>query len=467
MKRKIAGWHLAVTVAISSLAPGVVFPVSVRIHAEESSAKQDAKLLFDEALQLKKAGKFEEAAKSFEMAIRKDRTILGEDDNGLINILRDLYQKRLASTPEDITVLEAMGFITAVCDSNFSKAIEYYQKVEKLTQKEQVRNRTASLIERLKAQAEVSQQSQAEISGKAREERLVSWSEMEKQDALAAQSEAVAARDAKMAEMYRSREEKEARIPQIEDELKALEEENERNHRMYLTTNDRRYKRKESTGDIEFEDKKREIEKLRSEITKLTDDIAKASKEDPGQKGAKAASHGAGGEGPAEPGVEPGTASETPDASATGSSSGTESDTETATGTGTGTITDTNIDTKTDTATAGTAIPGKSINTGTGTGADAANPGAKGPGQVATPTANTDTGASSSTRIPSESPPPGLPANHPDFPQEPVSEGNKLVGSGSEADALTVLDTSSGTRVEKGSASASTTVSSGSNSLIP
>ncbi|MFZ2958630.1 MAG: hypothetical protein WA705_17210 [Candidatus Ozemobacteraceae bacterium] len=415
MRRPITGWRVAAFFAFTSLVPMGFIPSGVPVFAEETSkmeAKQDAKLLFNEALRLKKAGKFQEAAENFEKALRKDRAILGEDDDGLIKILRDMYSKRLAAAPEDVAVLEAMGFISAVCESDFPKAIEYYTKVEALSKIPQVKSRTTSLIERLKAQIEAGTGYQTEYSGKAREERLKSWSEMEKQEALAAQSEAAAQREAKLAEMYRSREEKDARIPQIEDELKALDEEIARNHRMYLNSNDRWYKRKQDTGEREFAAKKDEAAKLKQDLDKLNAEIDKMSKEDPNKQGASAASSGNGGQGEAvEPGTENGTnTTGNPDSSA-------------ASGTGTDVSGGANPPDATNGGSGATGAVTDSSAGGTSGGNGDTDSGS---GTSSGTTTSTETSSGASTATSSEIDPALPPVDSPDFPKDmgPVDTGS-------------------------------------------
>ena len=274
MARMTNGWRLAAAAALSLFLAGGAC-------AQEADVKADARLLFEEALKQKKSGKLEDAVKTFEKAIRKDRSVLSEDDDGLVGMLRNSYALRLASAPEDIQLLEGMGFISAVCDSNLPKAIELYGKIITLTPDEAVKARTQQLVDRLTAQVDAARQQTDEFSSRSREERLKTWSEMEKSDALAAQAEINAQREGRLADLYRTREEKESRIPQLEDEVGSLDDERERWHRMYLNTNDRRYKRKEDKAEADVEAKKKEIERLKSDVEKAKEEIYKLTKEDP------------------------------------------------------------------------------------------------------------------------------------------------------------------------------------------
>ncbi|MFZ2958631.1 MAG: hypothetical protein WA705_17215 [Candidatus Ozemobacteraceae bacterium] len=276
-------WALVLAVLACS-SPGIT-PSYERCWAQEADSKGEAKSLFTEALNLKKAGKFDDAAKNFEKAVRKDRSILGDDDNGLIGLLREMYAKRITASPEDVEALEGAGFVASVCDADYAKAIEQYSKLVSLTKDEQVKTRVTGLIDVLKAQlaATGAGSSSSGTSGslpkpEAAPQNPASGSENpDAPDKI----EAAARREAKMSELTRSKEEKENRLPQLEAEIKSIEDENERNHRMYLSTNDRRYKRKEDTGEQGIEAKKREIEKLRGEIDGMGKDIDRLNSGDP------------------------------------------------------------------------------------------------------------------------------------------------------------------------------------------
>lgn len=249
------------------------------VRAEDADSAQDAKLLFQEALRLKKAGKAEEAVQSFEKAIRMNRSVLSEDDQGLVKDLEEGYRKKLASAPEDVTALEGLAFVSAVCKSDFPKAIELYTKVQSLAKDETVKARTAQLLERLKAQQETGGASVDDPAGKGREERIKAWAEMEKHDKLAAQADVKAKKEERIQELYTSRDEMEARIPQLEDEIKGLEEEAARAERMYLTTQDRSYKWKENRRAGELKTKQGELERLKSDISKTLKEIEKLNKD--------------------------------------------------------------------------------------------------------------------------------------------------------------------------------------------
>ncbi|MBF0544983.1 MAG: hypothetical protein HQM08_11140 [Candidatus Riflebacteria bacterium] len=323
-------------------------------HSQEDGGTiQDAKVLFDEAIKLKQKGQAEKAIKTFEKAIRTNRGILAEDDSGLIADLRDYYGKKLEKNSKDVEVLEAMGFISAVCDSDLKKSIEFYSQVESLTKDDGEKEKISHMLDRLRAQYEATRQITDEHTSKAREERLKSWSEMEKQDALAAQGEAKGQMHEKLSDLYRKKDDLTARIPQLEDDLKELEKESERDHRMYYTTNDRRYRRKEFRSDDELNAKKAELENAKKEVEKSEKEIEELTKKvDEMEKKA-----GVGVRIP-KPGEESGEAS-------TDSTSGitTNSSTETTSATNTGPSTDSSSGT----------ITGSSIDTNSGTTTSSSN----------------------------------------------------------------------------------------------
>ncbi|HNW11101.1 MAG TPA: hypothetical protein PKI71_07030, partial [Candidatus Rifleibacterium sp.] len=137
--------------------------------AEAAANKEDAQILFSEALDLKKAGKMSEAIDTFARAMRLDRSILAQDDQGLIEALKKDCEEKLAKTPDDVKLLETLGFVHAVCYSDHKSAIECYEKVFNLVTDEKVKERTASLIERLR-ETEMAQSSyQQEVSAQLRD----------------------------------------------------------------------------------------------------------------------------------------------------------------------------------------------------------------------------------------------------------------------------------------------------------
>ena len=264
---------------------------TVVLTAEDQEAKDEAKkeaaleasgdgrAKYEEALKLKRTGKWDEAIQTYEKAIRVDRSILGEDDEGLMTALQKSYETRLASDPENLYLLEGLGYISAVGFSEFDKAIRYYQKVSELSKEQAVKDRTDTLIERLRAQADLAKQMVADSASKSREERIKQWAELEKQDANAAEADKSQKREERLSELYSKRDDIEARLPQMEDEIKALQEDAEHNKRMYLNSNDRTYKRRQDRLEDDMEGKKRDLKKLKDELITINADITKVAGE--------------------------------------------------------------------------------------------------------------------------------------------------------------------------------------------
>lgn len=248
---------------------GLGVPSPSRAVSEDESL-QDARLLFQSALDLKKKGKLEEAAKTYEQAIRKNRAILGEDDQGLVLELKKFYEAGLAKDPNDLKCLEGMGFLHAVCFSDFVNALKYYEKVIELAPDEKIKERTRFLVERLRVMGESAAKVQEDMAASMRDERLKEWAEMEKQEALAQQTAKQQLEAATMANLSRTKEELEARIPQLEDELKALEEELKKANRLWYTLKDDRYDRKRDRLEKDIERKKREIDDAKEKLADAT-----------------------------------------------------------------------------------------------------------------------------------------------------------------------------------------------------
>lgn len=271
-------------------------------RAQEAESLEDAKVLYKQAIQEKAAGKPDEALLTYEKAIRMNRQVLSEDDNGLIGLLRTKYEAKLKETPDDIIALEGLGFVSAVCYSDMAKAISCYEKVLGLTTEEKVKNKTSALIERLKMMQEASSRITDEMASQMREERLKGWSEMEKQEKLAAQHEESQNRAAEYARLTQQRDELDTRIPQLEEEIKNLEEEYNKANRLWYTLKDDRYDRRRDRFEKDLEEKRKELSKARSDFDQASDKLTKMDREQP-MEGTKPGN--ASGNAPSDEGNEP------------------------------------------------------------------------------------------------------------------------------------------------------------------
>jgi tetratricopeptide (TPR) repeat protein len=257
----------------------LVFSAAVMIPAQEATSLESAEVLLKQAIEKKNAGAISEAVSLFEKAIRTNRGILGYDDEGLILELRHSYEKKLETTPEDIAVLEPLGYVYAVCFSDFEKAIAQYKKVVELTKDEKVKERTQALIDRLNAQWEATRSVASDLEGKNREEKVKEWKELEKQEALAAISDRVRDREERMRDLNVKKDEMEARLPQEEDRIKEMEEEVDKADLFWRTTENRMYRRKRERLSSEADRKKGEVSRMKRELEEITRNLDQLQKE--------------------------------------------------------------------------------------------------------------------------------------------------------------------------------------------
>ncbi len=255
-------------------------PIWAQEEAADAAAnKEDAQILFSEALDLKKAGKMPEAIDTFARAMRLDRSILAQDDQGLIEALKKDCEEKLLKTPDDVKLLETLGFVHAVCYSDHKSAIECYEKVFNLVTDEKVKERTASLIERLR-ETEMAQSSyQQEVSAQLRDERLKSWSEMEKLDKFGEETAANQAKSEKLAEAYKQKDSLKNKIPQLEEELKDLQEQHAKAKRLWYSLKDDLYDRRKGKLEDEIAAKESELAKARSELEEIESTSATLERE--------------------------------------------------------------------------------------------------------------------------------------------------------------------------------------------
>jgi len=279
------------TLALLPLAVAAIALSPDMCRAQDESM-EDAKILYKQAIQEKASGKSDEALVTYEKAIRMNRGILGEDDDGLIGLLRTKYEKKMKESPENIEALEGMGFVSAVCYADMAKAISCYEKVLELATDEKVKTKTTNLIERLKAMQEATQRTSDEVTAQMRDERLKGWSEMEKQERLAAQHEESQNRAAKYAQLTQQRDQLDTRIPQLEEEIKNLEEEYNKANRLWYTLKDDRYDRRRDRFEKDLEQKRQELSKARSDFDRATEEIDKMDREQPSEGGQPGAASG-------------------------------------------------------------------------------------------------------------------------------------------------------------------------------
>lgn len=242
--------------------------LSMSVPTFSQQIKEEAQILYEEAMGLQKKGNKAKAIEMFEKALRSDRTILALDDNGLIEDLKNETEKKLKNNPDNLKLLETMGFIYAVCYSDNDTAIKYYEQVVEKVKDSTVKGKTLALIERLKASQTANSNYQDGISSSQRDERLKSWSQMEKNDKLAEERAAKEDIASRLEKAYQDKEELENRVPQLEDELNELQDSYDKANRLWFATHDEMYERRRRRLKNDIADKKAELNSAKSALNK-------------------------------------------------------------------------------------------------------------------------------------------------------------------------------------------------------
>jgi tetratricopeptide (TPR) repeat protein len=245
----------------------------------EVDVQEEANILFDEAIELKKQGNLEQAIEAYHKAMRRDRSILAFDDQGLIEDLRKAYEKKLEDDEDNIKAVETLAFVYAVCYSDYDSAIKCYEKVVQLTDDDKVKDNTNTLIERLRQTADMQREYQTEVAQSMREERLKTWSEMEKIDRLGQAADEMKTKSDRLAEMYRQKDSLTNRVPQLEEELKELQAEYDKANRLWFSLKDDLYYRRRRRLDDDIEEKKQELEQARAELEEAESAVSSLEKE--------------------------------------------------------------------------------------------------------------------------------------------------------------------------------------------
>lgn len=234
--------------------------------AENEAAKEDARILYDEAIDLKRQGNLAAAIDSYAKAMRLDRSILAFDDFGLIEALKKDCEEKLEKNPEDVKLLETLGFVFAVCYSDHASAIQCYEKVFNLVTDERVKERTAALIERLR-ETEIAQSSyQQEVSAQLRDERLKTWSEMERLEKFGEEAASAKEKSSQLAEAYKQKDSLKNKVPQLENELKELQEDYDKANRLWYSLKDDLYERRRRRLKDDIAAKQQELDSAKSEL---------------------------------------------------------------------------------------------------------------------------------------------------------------------------------------------------------
>ena len=258
--------------------------VSPVFAQEGTTVSEEAKMLYEDAIGLKKKGKQKEAINSYIKALRKDRTILAFDDEGLIEASYKDSVAKLKESPDDIKLLEVCGFLASVGYSDNNTAITYYEKIVELVEDEGVKERTQNLIERLRTSAAAQLAYDSAVAAEMRDERIKSWAEMEKIDDFAEERAKSSDRAERLNEAYSERESLQNKIPQLEDELKELQESYDKADRLWYTLKDELYERRRRRLKNDLAAKKEELSAARKELSSIEKTVSALEKEDDSAK---------------------------------------------------------------------------------------------------------------------------------------------------------------------------------------
>jgi len=245
-------------------------PAYAQESSDAASTREDAEILYDEAINFKKKGNMQQAIDSYARAMRLDRSILASDDHGLIEALKADCLEKLKNNPDDVKTLETLGFVHAVCYSEYEEAIACYERVFNLVKDEKVKDRTQSLIDRLRETASVQQNFKAEVSSRLRDERLKSWSELERAERFGEQASRMQEKSQQLVESYKAKDSLKNRVPQLEKELQDLKDEYDKANRLFYSVSDKDlYERRRRRLKDQIAEKEEEVSGAKEELREV------------------------------------------------------------------------------------------------------------------------------------------------------------------------------------------------------
>ncbi len=276
MRKFCSSIILAATLGMLAFSDNISF-----VYAQEgTTVSEEAQNLYEDAIELQKKGKKSEAIASYIKALRKDRTILAFDDYGLIDASYQDSVAKLKESPDDVKLLEMCGFLASVGYSDNKTAITYYEKIVELVDDKGVKDRTLNLIGRLRATMEAQQAYDSAVVSSMRDERIRSWAEMEKVENFAEEQSQSADRAAKLNDAYSDREDLQNRIPQMEEELKELQDSYDKADRLWYTLKDELYERRRRRLKNDLAAKKEEIDKAKKELKSIEKRVSSLEREE-------------------------------------------------------------------------------------------------------------------------------------------------------------------------------------------
>ncbi len=247
------------------------FLSSISLFAQEIDS--EAQSLYNQALKLQKAGKLDEAADVYFQSIRRDRTVLVLNDFGLVKILRDNLAAQVEKDPENLQLLESLGFVSATAYSDAPTAIKCYEKIMSLTDDPGVKAKTSALIEHLRYRYDMRMEYQQAVREERQARRLREWEEM---DRLAVSAQESAYRDSvsmNLSEAYATKSDLENRIPQLESEVEDLKDAIATARRLWHSTNNEIYESRRRRYERELAEKDSQLQTMKSTLAKAETDI--------------------------------------------------------------------------------------------------------------------------------------------------------------------------------------------------
>ena len=193
--------------------------------------------------------------------------VLALNDDGLVEML-ERQPLNLVSKKNPITLNSGKPWDLfrpyAILDN--IGAIESYEKVVSLVTDENVKERTRTLIDRLKETEQLLASYKTEVTSQLRDERLKSWSELEKSEKFAEDQAEKEQRASRLEQAYKDREELQNVVPQLEEELKELQDAYDKANRLWFALNDELYERRRRRLKDQVAEKEQEVASAKSRL---------------------------------------------------------------------------------------------------------------------------------------------------------------------------------------------------------
>ena len=125
--------------------------VSLAIYGQttQTAAINPADELFQNALQAKKDGNIDEAITLYEKAVKSSPTVLGKDDDGLVQAARENREKLFNLSPESSEAFDNLDFIYEVCLGDQQGMLPFLKEAYAATQDTQRKAAYKSRIDKI------------------------------------------------------------------------------------------------------------------------------------------------------------------------------------------------------------------------------------------------------------------------------------------------------------------------------